>query len=114
MTLAAGWYTCVFRQPFDLLAKASRAATASTNAPKVDFDQRQQKGLNPEDKAERVRRYAETVSYDVGVIAHSCGVAGPRELKRYHARIVTETGRSKEFDEIFPNPPVREDIQLKT
>ncbi|NKB44646.1 MAG: FMN-binding glutamate synthase family protein [Alphaproteobacteria bacterium] len=76
-------------------------------------DKRLQKGLNPKNKAERVRRYAETVAYDVGVIAHSCGVAGPRELKRYHARIVTETGRSKGFDEIFPVPPVREDIQLK-
>jgi glutamate synthase domain-containing protein 2 len=76
-------------------------------------DKRLQKGLNPENKAERVRRYAETVAYDVGVIAHSCGVAGPGELKRYHARIVTETGRSKGFDEIFPVPPVREDIQIK-
>ena len=76
-------------------------------------DKRLQKGLDPRDKAERVRRYAETVAHDVGVIAHSCGVTEPRQLKRFHARIVTETGRSKGFDEIFPVPPVREDIQIK-
>lgn len=74
-------------------------------------DKRLQKGLNPANKAERVRRYAETVIYEVGMIAHSCGVPEPRQLKRHHARIVTETGRSRGFDEIFPVPALKEDIQ---
>ncbi len=73
-------------------------------------DKRLQRGLDPVDKAERVRRYAESVVHEVGVIAHSCGVPEPRQLKRYHARIVTETGRSRGFDDIFPVPPLREDI----
>jgi len=74
-------------------------------------DKRLQKGLNPKDKAERVRRYAETVRYEVGVIAHSCGVPEPRQLRRQHARVVTETGRSKGLDEIFPLPTQKEGIQ---
>jgi len=73
-------------------------------------DKRLQRGLDAVDKAERVRRYTESVVHEVGVIAHSCGVPEPRQLKRYHARIVTETGRSRGFDEIFPVPPLREDI----
>ena len=73
-------------------------------------DRRLQKGLNPENKAERVRRYAETVLYEVGVIAHSCGVPEPRQLRRQHVRVVTETGRSKGLDEIFPWPNQKEDI----
>lgn len=77
-------------------------------------DKRLQKGLDPRNKAERVRRYVQTVVYDVGVIAHSCGVSEPRQLKRYHARIVTETGRSRGFDEIFPLPPLREDIHARS
>lgn len=74
-------------------------------------DKRLQKGLNPQNKAERVRRYAETVLYEVGVIAHSCGVPEPRQLRRQHARVVTETGRSKGLDEIFPLPNQKEDNQ---
>ena len=73
-------------------------------------DSRLQKGLNPENKAERVRRYVETVLYEVGVIAHSCGVPEPRQLRRQHVRVVTETGRSKGLDEIFPWPNQKEDI----
>ncbi|MEQ8734375.1 MAG: FMN-binding glutamate synthase family protein [Rhodospirillaceae bacterium] len=73
-------------------------------------DKRLQRGLDPKDKAERVRRYVESVLYDVGTIAHSCGVPEPRLLKRHHARIVTETGRSRGFDEIFPVPKLRQDI----
>ncbi|MEM7278505.1 MAG: FMN-binding glutamate synthase family protein, partial [Pseudomonadota bacterium] len=37
-------------------------------------NKRLQRGLVPEDKAERVRRYAEQIKKEVGVIAHSCGV----------------------------------------
>ena len=50
-------------------------------------------------KAERVRHYVENMVYEVGVIAHSCGVREPRALQRYHARIVTESGRSLPLDE---------------
>jgi glutamate synthase domain-containing protein 2 len=65
-------------------------------------DARLQKGLDPADKAERVRRYAEHMHYELRVIAHACGVPEPRRLKRYHCRIVGESGRSVPFDEIYP------------
>ena len=60
-----------------------------------------QKGLNPQNKAERVRRYAETVRHEVGIIAHSCGVAEPQRLKRYHARIVCADGQSRSLEEVY-------------
>ena len=38
-------------------------------------DEKLQYGLDPTNKAERVANYAKNMSYEVGVIAHSCGVA---------------------------------------
>jgi len=63
-----------------------------------------QKGLVPEDKAERVYRYATTVMKEVGVIAHSCGVAEARRLRRMHCRVVGNDGRSRPLDELYPEP----------
>jgi len=63
---------------------------------------RLQKGLNPMHKAERVRRYAEHMKKEIGVIAHSCGVREPRRLRRYHCRIVAENGRSVPLNELYP------------
>ncbi len=62
-----------------------------------------QRGLDPVDKAERVRRYAEHMHRQLGMIAHSCGVAEPRQLKRFHCRIVTQTGISVPLDELYPS-----------
>jgi glutamate synthase domain-containing protein 2 len=66
---------------------------------------RLQKGLDPDDKAERVRHYVGSLIHEVGVIAHSCGVREPRELQRYHCHQVMESGRSRALDEMFPLPP---------
>jgi hypothetical protein len=41
--------------------------------------------------------------HEVGVIAHSCGVKHPRELKRFHARIVQEDTRSVPLNELYPD-----------
>ena len=41
-----------------------------------------------------VADYARTITEHVEMIAHSCGVAEPRKLKRKHVRIVQEDGRS--------------------
>jgi len=65
-------------------------------------DKRLQRGLDPTDKAERVRRYAEGMHQEIGIIAHACGVGEPRLLKRYHCRIVREDGRSIPLDELYP------------
>ncbi|MEA3412252.1 MAG: glutamate synthase-related protein, partial [Pseudomonadota bacterium] len=61
-----------------------------------------QSGLDPAEKAERVRNYAHNMAREIGVIAHSCGVREPRELRRFHARIVASNGRSVPLDELFP------------
>ncbi|MFK8027155.1 MAG: FMN-binding glutamate synthase family protein [Gammaproteobacteria bacterium] len=60
-----------------------------------------QSGLNPENKAERVRNYIKNMVYEVGVIAHSCGVTEPRQLRRKHAYIVSPQGRSIPLDELY-------------
>jgi len=62
---------------------------------------RLQKGLDATDKAERVRHYVENMVYEVGVIAHSCGVREARDLKRHHARIVTENGSSVPLSDVY-------------
>jgi len=66
-------------------------------------DKELQKGLDPQNKAERVANYAKKMQYEVGVIAHSCGVKEPRKLNRFHAHIIVDEGYSKPLDEIFPN-----------
>jgi len=64
-----------------------------------------QKGLDPRDKAVRVANYAKNIVYEVGIIAHSCGVKGPRELQRFHARIVTNNSLSVPLNELHPDVP---------
>ena len=64
-------------------------------------NKRLQKGLDATVKAERVKHYVKNMVYEVGVIAHSCGVREPRELQRMHARMVTASGRSVPLDEIY-------------
>lgn len=62
-----------------------------------------QRGLVPEDKAERVAHFAKNMRKEVGMIAHSCGVVEPRRLKRFHARIVMQAGKSVPINEIYPD-----------
>ncbi|MGI9478046.1 MAG: FMN-binding glutamate synthase family protein, partial [Hyphomicrobiaceae bacterium] len=47
-----------------------------------------QRGLDPADKAVRVKNFVAKMHYGVGVISHSCGVPHPRALKRYHVHLV--------------------------
>ena len=62
---------------------------------------RLQRGLDVTDKAERVRRYAERVTQEVCVIAHSCGVTEPRRLGREHARIMGSDGVSMSLSDYY-------------
>ena len=66
-----------------------------------------QRGLDPADKTARVAHYVANMVKEVGVIAHSCGVRSPRDLRRTHARIVTEPAESKELLAAFGVPVVR-------
>ncbi len=67
-------------------------------------DPRLQKGLDPEDKSVRVANYCRNLVREVEIIAHSCGVPEPRHLRRYHVRIVQDTGKSIPMDELYPSP----------
>jgi glutamate synthase domain-containing protein 2 len=63
-----------------------------------------QKGLVVADKSQRVNNYAKNMLKEVGMIAHSCGVHEPRELRRHHARLVDSNGRTVAMDELYPYP----------
>ncbi len=65
-------------------------------------DERLQRGLDPTDKADRVFHYATKIAREVAMIAHSCGAAEPREMRRHHCRIVTGSGRSVPLDSLYP------------
>lgn len=69
----------------------------------TSHDPRFQRGLVVEDKAERVYHYANNMMHEVAVLAHSCGVDDPRQLRRLHARIVQPDGFSASLADIFPN-----------
>ena len=71
-------------------------------------DPRLQKGLDPIDKAERVKNYIANMTREVGIIAHACGVEDPRQLTRAHCRIVTGPGRSLPLDEMHPAAAARQ------
>ncbi|MEH6628776.1 MAG: FMN-binding glutamate synthase family protein [Motiliproteus sp.] len=62
---------------------------------------RLQQGLDPVHKAERVFNYHKYINYGVGLIAHSCGVKEPRQLRRDHVRVVIDNGRSLSLDELY-------------
>jgi glutamate synthase domain-containing protein 2 len=63
---------------------------------------RLQKGLDPRLKSVRVANYVHSMLYEVGMIAHACGVREPRELRRFHARMVARNGASMSLDELYP------------
>ena len=65
-----------------------------------------QKGLVPETKAVKVANYATGIIKEVEIIAHSCGVTEPRQLRRHHVRIVQYNGTSVLLSEIYPRPEV--------
>ncbi|WP_300425037.1 FMN-binding glutamate synthase family protein [uncultured Thalassolituus sp.] len=64
-------------------------------------DPRLQRGLVPEDKAQRVAHFARSLVQEVGIIAHSCGVDEPRQLQRVHARMVQPNGEARLLSELY-------------
>lgn len=74
----------------------------TTHDPKLQY------GLDPASKSVRVAHYAKNMQKEVGIIAHSCGVPEPRLLKRYHARIVLDNGRSIAMNDLYPEPELQQ------
>lgn len=62
-----------------------------------------QKGLVVEEKYKRVARYAQELVHEVEMIAHSVGVAEPRQIRRRHVRITQEGGSSRPMNELMPS-----------
>ncbi len=73
-----------------------------------------QRGLDPANKATRVYNLARNISYEVGVLAHSCGVRQPRELQRHHALLINELGIPMPIDQVFPAPQARPEYAIAT
>jgi len=65
-------------------------------------DPRLQQGLDPVSKAGRVANFVKQMDREVGVIAHSVGVRSPRQMKRFHVRMMCTDGRSRPLDELYP------------
>lgn len=61
-----------------------------------------QKGLDPTDKAERVAAYQRNITKSVAMIAHSCGLAEPRQLRTKHIHIVGADGFSVPLETLNP------------
>jgi glutamate synthase domain-containing protein 2 len=64
-----------------------------------------QKGLVVEDKATKVAHYQMNMEKEVGIIAHSCGVAEPRHLRRYHVHMINDYGLSVPLNQLYPETP---------
>jgi len=63
---------------------------------------RLQRGLDPASKAVRVSQYACNLVRELNIIAHACGVATPRDLRRHHVRQVMADGRTISLDRLYP------------
>ena len=66
------------------------------------YDPKLQQGLIPEVKAQRVAHFHHNLVHEVEMIAHSCGVAEPRQLRREHAAIVVDGGSSVPLNILYP------------
>ncbi len=69
-----------------------------------------QRGLDWEVKKERVKHYVDNLQKELEMLAHSCGVASPRELTREHAHIVTEPRSSVSMSELHPYVKIKEEF----
>ena len=65
-------------------------------------DARLQEGLVVEDKRVKVANYAKGIVKEVEVIAHSVGVAEPRQMRPRHVRIVRADGTSTPMSDLYP------------
>jgi glutamate synthase domain-containing protein 2 len=65
---------------------------------------RLQRGLVVQEKYLRVANYAMGMNRDIEMIAHSCGVAHPRLLRREHCRIVQANGQTAALNMLYPYP----------
>jgi len=73
---------------------------------------RLQRGLVVEEKWQRVANYAMGMNKDIEMIAHSCGVAHARLLRREHCRIVQGSGSTAALNMLYPYPKTTAEARL--
>ena len=61
-----------------------------------------QRGLDVDDKAQRVSQFANAMHKEVAILAHSCGVVEPRQLARRHVHQIDAQGIPQPMLEVFP------------
>lgn len=66
-------------------------------------NKRLMRALDPDVKQEGVQHYVENMRHQVNMIAHSCGVPEPRQLRRRHCRIALGNGRTRPLTDMFPD-----------
>jgi glutamate synthase domain-containing protein 2 len=64
-------------------------------------DKHLQRGLVPEEKAERVAYFHRNMMKELNTIAHSCGVEHPGLLNRRHASMVLDTNHSVSLESYY-------------
>lgn len=111
--LAVGADFCVTARGFMFALGCIQALQCNKNTcPSgiTTHDPKLNEGLNPADKSVRVSQYHKNLINELGIIAHSCGVKEPRELRRHHAHMVTSTGLSENLARLYPGNyiPLRE------
>jgi glutamate synthase domain-containing protein 2 len=67
-------------------------------------NRRLQRGLVVEEKYLRVANYARNMNKEIEMIAYSCGLKHPRELRREHVRLVQSAEQSTAMNILFPYP----------
>lgn len=68
---------------------------------------RLQRGLVAEEKSIRVANFANNITHEVEVIAHSCGAEQPRALERSHMHLVNDNGIPEPMEKIYPLPEAK-------
>src|SRR3954470_23778703 len=75
-------------------------------------NKRLQRGLVVEEKYLRVANYATGMNRAINMIAHSCGRAHARELRREHVRIVQSAGQSVALNILYPYPEANAKLKV--
>lgn len=76
-------------------------------------DLKLQRGLDPANKAVRVAKFRDQIEYEVGLIAHACGVTEPRQLRRFHCRVMQENGVSVPLNDIYPDRSTTDNLRRR-
>lgn len=87
--------------------QALRCHTNTCPSGVATHDPQLQRELVVEEKYLRVAHYCRNMNREIDLIAHACGLAHARELRREHVRIAQADGRTAAFNMLYPYPALR-------